>query len=224
MTREALAEVALGIADGEQRALMLDHLADCPDCRRELEQLSSLTDELIALSPQREPPPGFENRVLEGLEVHRASPRRARRRVRRLTYVVAVAAVVAATAVAMNVSFSSDRRLAAQYRAALQGAHGKYFQSARLTTPAGDVAGIVFAYQGSPSWLFYTLDDSDGDGLYKEQIVTRSGRTLSLPPFKLVNGSWGIATPVPVRDIAFVRLIGQSRGSALHATLPLVER
>lgn len=223
-THEALPELALGIADGEQRAVVLEHIAHCPDCRRELEQLSSLADELIALTPQREPPPGFENRVLERLELRQTEPRRARRRLRRLAFAAAVPAVAAATALAMSISYSSDRRLAAQYRAALQGAHGKYFQSAQLNTPAGQVAGIVFAYQGSPSWLLYTLRGPYGGGLYKEQIVTRSGKTLTLPPFRLVNGSWGIATPVPVRDIALVKLIGQPGGPALDAKLPVVER
>jgi hypothetical protein len=47
----------------------------------------------------------------------------------------------------------------------------------------------VFAYQGSPSWLLYTLGGRYGSGLYKEQIITRSGSTLTLPPFRLINGS-----------------------------------
>jgi Putative zinc-finger len=223
-TREALPELALGIADGEQRALMLEHLANCADCRRELEQLSSLSDELIALSPQREPPPGFENRVLERLQVRLRKPRLAPRRLRRLALAAAVPAVAIATALVMSKSYSSDRRLAAQYRAALQGAHGTYFQSARLSTAKGQVAGIVFAYQGSPSWLFYTLGHRHADGRYSEQIVTRSGRALTLPPFRLVDGSWGVTTPVPVRDIALVKLTEQPGGAALQARLPIVER
>jgi hypothetical protein len=222
-TREVLPELALEIADGEQRALALEHIAGCSDCRRELEELSSLADELIALAPQREPPPGFENRVLDRLNVRQTRRRPARRRLRRLAFAAALAAVAAATALAMSVSYGSDRTLASQYRAALQGAHGKYFQSARLSSPAGQEAGIVFAYQGSPSWLFYTPGGRYGGGLYKEQIVTRSGRTLTLPAFRLVNGSWGIATPVPVRDIALVKLIRQPGGFALNATLPIVE-
>jgi hypothetical protein len=123
----------------------------------------------------------------------------------------------------MSVSYSSDRRLASQYRAALQGAHGKYFQSAHLNTPAGHTAGIVFAYQGSPSWLFYAVQGPYSSALYKERIVTRSGTTLTLPPFRLINGSWGIATPVPVREIARVELIPQPRGPTLEASLPIVE-
>ena len=222
--REALPEVALGIADGEQRALALEHIAGCPECRRQLEELSSLTDELIALAPQHESPPGFENRVLDRLDVRQRSRRPARRRVRRWAFAAAVAAVAAVTALAMRVSYSSDLSLAAQYRTALMNAHGTFFQSARLRAPAGQNAGIVFAYQGSPSWMFYTLRGRFGSGLYQEQIVTRSGTTLTLPPFRLVNGSWGIATPVPVRDIALVKLIPKPGGGALTATLPVVDQ
>jgi hypothetical protein len=221
--REALPEIALGIADGEQRALALEHIAGCSDCRRELEKFSSLVDELIALAPEREPPPGFENRVLDRIAVPQPRPRPARRRVRRLGFAAAVPAVALATALTMSVSYSSDRRLASQYRTALQGAHGKYFQSAHLKTPAGRTAGTVFAYQGSPSWLFYVVPARYSSALYKEQIITRSGTTLTLPPFRLINGSWGIATPVPVRDIARVKLIPQPRGPTLRASLPVIE-
>ncbi|HJS93801.1 MAG TPA: hypothetical protein VJ741_06025, partial [Solirubrobacteraceae bacterium] len=84
MTREAMAELALGIADGEQRALALEHAAGCSDCRRELQQLSSLADDLIALAPHREPPAGFESRVLDRIGVRHTKRRRAPRRLRRL--------------------------------------------------------------------------------------------------------------------------------------------
>jgi hypothetical protein len=222
--REALPELALGIADGEHRAFALEHVAGCPDCRRELEELSTVADELIALAPEREPPPGFENRVLDRLDVRQPTRRPARRRLRRFAFAAAVPAVAAATALAMSISYSSDLRLASQYRAALMGAHGTFFQSAHLNTPAGQKAGIVFAYQGSPSWMFYTLGGRFSSGLYTEQIVTRSGSTLTLPSFRLINGTWGIATPVPVRDIALVKLIPQPRGATLTATLPVVDQ
>jgi hypothetical protein len=223
--RELLPELALGIADGEQRALALEHVGSCAACRRNLEELSSVADELVALAPRREPPAGFEDRVLGRLKFGDAPRRRTRRRFRRLTFAAAVVlAAAAVTALVMHASYSSDRQLASQYRAALQGAHGKYFQSARLRTPDGRQAGIVFGYQGSPSWLFYVLSGRYADGLYKEQIVTRSGRVVTLPPFKLVAASWGIATPIPLRDVAQVRLIREPRGPALEAPLPVVER
>ena len=57
--RELAAELALGIADGEDRARALDQLAECPECRKTIEQLSSVADELLMLAPAEEPPPGF---------------------------------------------------------------------------------------------------------------------------------------------------------------------
>src|SRR3954470_17404762 len=220
-TWETLPELALGIADGEQRALALEHLTSCADCRRELEELSAVADGLVALAPRREPPAGFEGRVLERLKVRHAPKRPARLGLRRLSFAAAVLAAAAATAIGMTLSYSSDRQLASQYRAALQGAHGRYFQSAHLHAPNGEQAGIVFGYQGSPSWLFYVLSGRYRNGLYREQIVTRSGETVTLPPFRLVAGSWGIATPIPLRDIARVRLIRDPGGPALEAPLPI---
>jgi hypothetical protein len=224
-TWQTLPELALGIADGDERALALEHVAVCGECRRELEELSAIADDVIALAPEREPAPGFEARVLERLAPPRAParPPRPRPRLRRLGFVGATLAGVAAAAVALVIATGPDRRLAAQYRAALQGAHGQYFQSARLRGPDGAQAGTVFAYQGSPSWLFYVLGDRYRDGLYRAQLVTRSGRTVSLPPFRLVNASWGVAIPVPVRDVALVRLSRAAGGGTFEAKLPVVE-
>jgi hypothetical protein len=222
--RELLPELALGIADGEERARALEHTGGCTECRRELEQLSTIADDLIALAPLREPPAGFEGRVLERLRVRHHPRRPARHRLRRLSFAGAVMAAVAATAVGIVLATSSDRRLASQYRAALQGAHGQYFQSARLRAADGGVAGTVFGYQGSPSWLFYVLHGRYSRGLYREQIVTRSGRAVTLPPFRLAASSWGIATPIPLRDVALVRLIREPRGPTFVAPLPMIER
>src|SRR6059058_3689151 len=76
--RALLPELALGIADGEERARALEHLGGCAECRRELDELSAIADELVALAPEREPPAGFEGRVIERLRV-RAAPARAAR-------------------------------------------------------------------------------------------------------------------------------------------------
>ena len=62
-TREMAADLALGIVYGEERGRALQHLADCPDCRAEVEKYSDLADELLLLAPQREAPVGFESRV-----------------------------------------------------------------------------------------------------------------------------------------------------------------
>lgn len=227
-TWSTLPELALGIADGEERALAIEHVAGCSACRRELEELSMIGDDLLALVPEREPPAAFEAGVLDRIlppPPQPERPRRRRRRLRRLTLAGAAAAAgAAAMAIALTLSYSSDRRLAAQYRATLQQANGQYFASARLHTTDGRPAGTVFAYQGAPSWLFYVMDGDYASGTYREQIVTRSGRLITLPKFRLVALSWGVATPVPVRDVAVVRLIREPGGRPLAATLPVVER
>src|SRR6188472_1869773 len=50
-TRALLSEVALGIADGEDRARVLDHVAECAECRAELARESTIADGLLALAP-----------------------------------------------------------------------------------------------------------------------------------------------------------------------------
>src|SRR3954447_26910346 len=221
--RPVLPELALGIADGEERAAALEHVATCTACGRELDELPAVADDLMALAPQEEPPAGFEARVLDRLKLRQVPKSPRRLRLRRFAFAGALVAVAAATVLVMTAAYSSDRRLASQYRAALQGADGQYFQSARLRTPSGKPAGTVFAYQGSPSWLFYVLDNRYRRGSYSEQIVTRSGMRITLPRFGLVAASWGIATPVPLRDVASVTLVREPGGPALTAELPIVE-
>src|ERR687897_3940115 len=91
--REQLAELALGIASGDQRARVLEPIAGCPRCRRLLGEFALVSDELLQLAPEHEPPPGFEVRVIERLG---RPPRPRRRRVLRGPRGAALAAVAAA--------------------------------------------------------------------------------------------------------------------------------
>src|SRR5262249_21879204 len=125
--RELAPELALGIVDGEQRARALEHLADCPDCRRRLEELSEVADELLLLAPHREPPVGFEERALAPLE---PAPKPRRRRRVRLVF-APVAAAAAAVAVTLAI-VAGDLRDASHYHQALDTAHGKEFESYSL--------------------------------------------------------------------------------------------
>ncbi|GAA2223454.1 hypothetical protein GCM10010413_15820 [Promicromonospora sukumoe] len=65
--RDALTEVALGVADGPTRGAVMEHLATCDRCRDELSSLAAAADELLLLVPEREPPADFEGRVLARL-------------------------------------------------------------------------------------------------------------------------------------------------------------
>jgi hypothetical protein len=218
-TRELAAELALGIADGADRARALRHLAECAECRAAVEQLSAVTDELMLLAPVHEPPPGFESRVLARLRPEPAA-KRPRRRVRRLLVPIAAAGAAAALAAGIVLGGTSDdRRLAAEYRATLAAGNGTSFEAARLRDAGGERAGLVYAYRGRPSWIYVGLYANRPSTGYRVELVMTSGRRVPLPGFRLdpATGSGGQAVPVDVGDVAGVRVVGPD---VLTARLP----
>jgi hypothetical protein len=213
--RELAAEVALGIADGEDRARVLKHAAECPECRRELERLSTVADELLVLAPEEEPPPGFELRVLDSIQP--SVPKR-RFPLRGLAVVAAVVATAAITAGAMFAGFRDDRRLADHYRATLAQAHGRYFGAVRFHDAAGRQGGVLFTYRGSPSWMVVTVAPPYRNSVRSAEAITRDGRRAPLSSFRLSGGAWGGSLPIDLRDLAAVHLIGKDGRSLLIAT------
>jgi hypothetical protein len=215
-------ELALGIADGAERAAALEHLAGCADCRRAVAELSDVTDELLLAAPEREPPPGFESRVLTRLGPAPV-PRRPRRRPARALLMLAPAAAAAVIAtVAVLGATSDDRRLAGQYREALSVAHGSSFVAARLRAPGNVPSGVVYAYRGSPSWIFVYLYSRHRTERYRPELALRSGRRVAMPamPIDPVTGSGGQTIGVDLRDVASVRLVGANPGDVLEAEIP----
>jgi hypothetical protein len=216
--RELAADVALDIADGEDRAEALRHMATCAECRHLVEQLTAVGDELVTLAPAEEPPVGFESRVMERLDL---PARRRRRPLRRVMFRVAPAlAAAAATAVALVAVYHDDHETASRYRDTLQQANGKYFQAQQLRDPAGARAGVAFGYQGSPSWILVTVDRSYRKRVFSCQIVTKDGRSIRVPVFRLrSDGTWGGAIPVDLRQVASIRLLGRRPGQVLQASV-----
>ncbi|MGZ4271953.1 MAG: hypothetical protein ACXVSX_22450 [Solirubrobacteraceae bacterium] len=221
-TRQLAAELALGIADGADRAQALQHLAECAECRRAVEELSAVTDELLTLAPERQPPVGFESRVLARLQPRAMAPQRLRRRPRLLA-AAASAGVAAAVAAAIVLGATTDdRRLADHYRAALAAAHGSDFEAAPLRSPSQIRAGVVYGYRGSPSWIFVATYRPYRSTSYTVELAMRSGRRVPLPSLRLDprTGSAGQAIPVDLHQVASVRLVGAGRGDVLDARLP----
>jgi hypothetical protein len=217
-TREMLSEVALGIADGADRARVLEHVAECASCRRELEQQSAIADGLLDLAPAHEPPIGFELGVLHSIEPPAPAPRR-RSLFRPLAVAAAVVAAVAVTAGAMQLGSRDDRRLADEYRAALAEANGTYFSARQLADPAGRRGGVLFVYRGAPSWILVTVDPAQREAVDEAEVVTRDGRRLPLDAFRLSDGAWGGALPVDLQDVAAVHLLDADGRAALVGSL-----
>jgi hypothetical protein len=218
--RELAAELAIGIADGQQRDAALRHAATCPDCRRLVAELSTVVDDLLLLAPSHEPPPGFAARTAA-----RISPPAARRSrvtrpaarhlparrgwVPRLAVAASVAAALAVGAGAVYQGTASDRQLAGSYRAVLAQGHGSFFAAAPLRGPTGTV-GTVFGYQGRPSWLFATVHLLiPGPQRFDVELVTREGRHLSAGTAVLggTHHTWGAQIPIDLTNLAQLRFI-----------------
>jgi hypothetical protein len=218
-TRELAAEIALGIADGEERAEALRHLSTCEECRRAVDQLSQVADDLLVVAPVEEPPAGFESRVVDAMGLRKRPRRRLSLRwlAPRVGPALATAAVTAGVMVGI---YHDDSQTAAQYRGVLDQAGGQYFQAGRLADETGAPAGVAFGYEGSPSWLLVTVDPAHRADVKTAELVTKDGRMIPLRSFRLDGrGSWGGAIPVKLYEVASVRLLGQQPGEVLQASL-----
>jgi Putative zinc-finger len=216
-TRDLIPEVALGIAGGEDRARVLEHVAHCRSCRDELGRLAAVTDELLVFAPEAEPPPGFEQRVLKAIAP--AQPNRPRRaRLINLWRPAVALAVGAALASAILVSvFHDDHQLASQYREALAAADGTRFAAIPLRDGAGVKRGSVSLYKGNPSWIVITRSGRNPDSPVRAELVSRSGEHVPLSGFRLRGGVWGGPLPVAFDQIASVQLSSPDGHSQLAA-------
>ncbi len=227
-TRELLPELAAGVAAGDERARALRHLSGCIHCRRELDAMVAVLDELVTLVPPVEPPAGFESAVLArvGVSEERAGEPRSprpdgtapsrsrwwRRRALRLATaaVLAVAIGVGIGAATMTQATADDRRIASAYRRTLHTANGRYLAARRLNAPDASDHGVVFAYQGKPSWVFIVLQYGVVGASYQVRLVTVDGRDRPIGEIDVTSGesSWGVAIDVDVAQVAQVRLSG----------------
>ncbi len=215
--RLLLAELALGTLTGHDRGRALEHLGTCVDCRRELQSLSEVADEMLMLAPSAEPPMGFESRVLERV----GATRRARLRGSRWVPVAAAALVAALIGgAAVYAVGAADRELAGSYRATLAVADGEYFAARPLESAGGSEAGHVFGYQGSPSWVFCVVRTGAAAGTYDIEITAIGGDTWSAGEMEVEEGkgTWAQPLGVDLHDVVRFRLVDRSTGETLVAT------
>jgi hypothetical protein len=216
-TREVAAELALGIAEGQQRAEALDHLAACAPCRAEVDHLAATADSLLLTAGSIEPPAGFETTVLSRLDPP-VMPPTTRLRSRRWLVAAAAAAALALFAVGLGVGRAVvDRDGAPDSEQVAVGTFGD-----GTAAPVGEVRALT----GEPSWLFVTIPGSAGSPLaagdYRVECVYRNGRaytagTLTVAPDEPVT-AWSTTVGYPLDDLDQVRLVGAD-GNALVATL-----
>lgn len=193
------AELALGALTGHERAEALAHLDRCEACREKVSRLMVTSGELLELLPASEPPPGFEVRVLERLglaafgraivsqasrvgDLRRGRGRRPREpRRHRRPLAVAAAAVVAAGPGGWGLG------------AGLSPAGQAALSSAALVSPAHRAVGEIFAYGGSPRWVYVSVDLGPGNGAVVCELVGKGKHVTTVGSFTLTDGygSWG---------------------------------
>ncbi len=192
--RDALTEVALGVADGTTRGAVMAHLATCDHCREELLSLAAAADELLLLVPEREPSADFEGRVLAQLTPDRGSrspagtghPQQVRRhRARRAVLAAAMGVgLLGVGGASVWLATAPDRDLAASYRTTLDTANGRYLAAADLTTDTGSAGptedsarsvGTVFLYEGEPSWAYVVVNDAGPAESYDVVVTVDAG-------------------------------------------------
>ena len=198
---EILLEFALGTISGRDRSRVLDHLDSCPRCRLELESLASVTDAMLLLAPEVEPPLGFESRLVERLHADDATSRLSRRH--RLVWLAAAALLLGVVGYGFGTAMNHGSS-PAQYATSrpLMG---------RLTS-SGKVLGQVFVSSGRPAWIYMTLDDSNLAGVALCQVTLKSGRIETVGRFTLSHGygAWAARINAAGDQVRTAQLVDQS--------------
>ena len=86
-----------------------------------------------------------------------------------------------------------------------------------LTDPARRPGGVLFRYEGSPSWILATVEPPYRDSIARAEVVARDGRRIPLRSFELVDGTWGGSLPIRLDDVAAVHLVDSGGRSVLVA-------
>ncbi|MFF3335403.1 hypothetical protein ACFYWX_38700 [Streptomyces sp. NPDC002888] len=220
--RDIAAEAALGVLPAQERAAALAHLQRCPGCSENVRELARTADELLNLIPGREPPVGFETRVLQRI----GRPLRRRRRTLRRRLGLSAAAAVAAAALVVGgwaIGFTS-----VPSPSATSPTRPDRLLSADLTSHSQDV-GRVFAYTGRPPWVYMSVDTDDLpagvraalQGKVTCRIERADGSKADIGTFSLADGyaHWVASYPAGSAPVTGVHLLAADSSVVATATL-----
>ena len=191
-----LAELALGVLTGRERAQVLSHVESCPRCAEELEVLSRTADTVVQAAPEMEPPLGFEVRLFQRMGVTDVRPRRRRLRPSRwVPAVVGVAAAGLALGLGLSLTSSSTPTVTAQ---------DSHHEVNAALVENGETVGHVMTIAGDKPWISMMLADSTARGTVNCVVVTDDGVSHRVGTFEAEKGYGAWIAPLPV-DPAAIR-------------------
>jgi hypothetical protein len=199
---DAAPELALGILPGDERAAALVHLDDCPRCRREVNSLAGLTDQLLLLAPRSEPSAGFEERVLASLPPTPTVLRPERRRRRSTRAAAAALALAACLALAVVVRWGGPSSAPA-------------FAAEQMRTPNGTVVGQVLVHREQPhallmslpGWEEHVTSYGQAGETYSVRIERRDGQAQVVPVTMDSDASWASTLDFDAATITSVAMV-----------------
>jgi hypothetical protein len=202
------AELALGIADGAERAAALSHLARCPACRALLDDLVSVADGLLLLGPAVEPPLGFETRVRDRLSGAGLPVRRRWRRRAGLT--------AAAILIAVSVGGLIGRETSGAARQVMTTAEARWL----------DGTCRMVAFSGHPTELVVRLDEP-GEGTSDYNVLVEpahGGPAVPLGAIHIQDGRGVLDAVVPAAAgrVSAIRVVTPTGTMHYRATFAAV--
>ncbi|MGH9121940.1 MAG: zf-HC2 domain-containing protein, partial [Acidimicrobiales bacterium] len=191
------AELALGVLGGMQRSQVLAHLETCSGCRSLVDQLAAVSDVLLQLAPEVEPPAGFETRVLARTEP--IAPLRAVHslRSRRALWLASAGAAVAGVAAVLAFALPASSAFHVKNPGGVVALGGRSMVAAPLLHD-GEQLGQVFAYAGNPSWVFMTVDAQTTPREVICELDLAGGQTIRLGTFPVSAGYHSLGSTVNV--------------------------
>ena len=229
------AELALGALTGRERADALAHLDRCEACRENVRRQMMTGEELFGLLPTCEPPPGFEIGVMTRIGLIAPSPA-VGPRIGRMFHrggnadgqtgrgwagatrrMLAVAAVTLAV-VGAGLAGGWGLRFAASPPARSP------LSSAALTSASHRAVGKIYVYDGSPGWLYMSVDLGSGNETVACRVAGADGHVTTVGSFRLAGGYGAWGGPDPGDDSLLTRAWLVSADGTVLATASFAGR
>jgi hypothetical protein len=219
--RELAPELALGILGGAERAEVVLHVNGCARCQAYVAELTEAADAIPQLVPEREPPVGFEDRVLHRL---REGGRRTRRR-----WVASIAAAAAAAAIfsitVVRVVESGDDTPVADGPVATSTAGAPSTQVAVAMEGQAGNAPVGWAYIANHHGVAVSVSYGIESGRYQIQVhpAKGSGTTIGLMTVDANRGSWTGRSEQALGSGSRIALVDATGHEVCHGTVAPAE-